>query len=99
MNVKPGDLARIVAPYHPNGRGSIVAVIEPALPDPVGMLSIGGVNYFILGNAWVVHGWVKNWKGIAIGPLTVVEDGSLRRIPPLGEDETIGEVTRLPEVA
>ena len=89
MNVKPGDLARVVAPYDKNGRGAFVKVIRAA----IGRAHRLGENVFVRTTdlpAWVVEGWVRGDRNVPVGPQLVIHDRCLRRVDPgKATDETL----------
>jgi hypothetical protein len=83
-NVKPGDLARVVAPFQMCGRGAIVKVIRAS-----GRAEwLSGTYYEDNGNgeSWVCEGYVRWGDGTREGPLVAIYDECLRRIDP-GERE------------
>ncbi len=78
MNVDPGQLARIVEPFHTAGRGAFVIVRRPWRGERV------GEYWFTYGGpAWVCSGWV-HFEGAVrpIGPEVVIADQCLRRVNP-----------------
>ena len=78
MNVQPGDMARIVAPYAAPGVGAVVSVVSPMTRE----LRCGVNWYFHTPNTWIVHGWVLDEQRRMQGPLLAVGDEFLRRIDP-----------------
>lgn len=85
-NVKPGDIARVVAPFDIAGRGAIVKVIRPSN----GKETLCGIEYEGGGSGWVCEGWVR-WEGDRRhGPLVAIADNCLRRVDPgTGTDEIL----------
>ncbi len=82
MNCKPGDLARIVAPYVPVSRGRFVTVKRAA--KNVEHFA-GGVSFTNQdGPAWVCEGSVVLHDGV-IERLTVINDECLRPIRDPGD--------------
>ncbi len=78
MNVQPGDMARVVAPYAAPGVGAVVSVVGPMTRDLV-----CGVNWYpATPNTWIVQGWVRDEQHRMQGPLLAVGDEFLRRIDP-----------------
>lgn len=80
MNCKPGDLAMVVAPYHPNGRGHFVAVERLASV----MEHLEGRQYLsscFYGEIWVCSGAVPDDHG-RVQRLAVIADICLRPIRP-----------------
>lgn len=78
MNVQPGNMARVVAPYAEAGRGAIVSVVRAML----GNERFGDSSYAFQPDCWVVQGWVRDEKGGMQGPMLVIFDTCLRRIDP-----------------
>jgi len=81
MNVQPGDMARVVAPYAVNGIGSRVTVVRAAAR----VEDLGAYRFVCdgaWGQGWVVQGWVRDAFGCQMGPLLVIADRCLRRIDP-----------------
>jgi hypothetical protein len=78
MNVQPGDMARVVAPYCEAGRGAIVSVLRPML----GAETFGTSSYAFQPDSWVVQGWVRDESGFPQGPQLVIFDNCLRRVDP-----------------
>jgi hypothetical protein len=97
MNVKPGDLARVVAHYTMNGRGAFVQVVRRLLVEEI----LEGQSYGpIHGHpVWVVRGWVRDSNGVIHGPTLGILDSCLRRVDPGdGVDEVLRRVG-LPRLA
>jgi hypothetical protein len=91
MNVKPGDLARVVAPYHAEGRGAFVVVRGPAIGrDPYPGFSNDTGRW-----AWLCDGYVRASRRIE-GPAVVIYDHCLRAVP--GLDATEEASNALPNV-
>jgi hypothetical protein len=88
MNCKPGDLARVVAPYAKPGRGAFVVVRRRARPYEC----LDG-NVFQACNSnggWVCDGWVRDSDGGVCGPQLAIADECLRPIRDNdGEDQTL----------
>lgn len=94
MNVEPGDLARVVAPYAMQGRGSFVTIECDAR---LGTVIENGevVGYAGAEQAWIVSGWIREWRGLAQGPRVIVADCCLRRVDPgLGRDAMLRAVDK-----
>lgn len=89
MNVKPNDMAVIVAPFHPEGRGYVVTVVRPA--GAVEEFSHGTfVSSGDLGELWVTRGDVPfpcSCGKAHLLPNGVIPDFCLRRIGPKDLEE------------
>lgn len=87
MNCKPGDLAMVVAPYVPEGRGAFVVVSRLANSEE----RLNGHDVFTCcRGAWVVNGWVRGETGWLVGPQVVIGDECLRPIGGTeGDDATL----------
>lgn len=94
MNVKVGDLARVVAPYYTGGRGAFVTVTA-FVPGNTEVF-LHGRHFIPNGNpAWVVDGWVRALSlGVEtlVGPQLVISDNCLRRVDPPAEGDTLPPV-------
>jgi len=79
MNVQPGNLARVVAPYAEQGRGALVNVIRRAEPpaEEFGRLQCSVPFDRIV---WVVQGFVRDAFGQPRGPLLCIFDHCLKRV-------------------
>lgn len=86
-NVRPGDLARVVAPYFGPGRGAVVTV----LARRIGEGTVCGNFFGYWDPCWLVQGWVHSEGGL-MGPMLVIGDESLRRIPPKEVADAIDEM-------
>jgi hypothetical protein len=93
MNVKPGDLARVVAPFVMSGRGAVVRVVRPSHgKEPLGDTVFEGSSRA----SWVCEGYVR-WENNRLhGPLIAIEDRCLRPLP--GLDATEEASNALPNV-
>lgn len=83
MNVSPGQLARVVAPFHLAGRGAFVIVRRAYR----GEQWIGDTHWpRFCGPAWICEGFVRYvdtfGRQIVIGPAVVLSDACL--IPVVG---------------
>ena len=89
MNVQPGDMARVVAPYCEPGQGAIVSVLRPMLQAE----AFGALSYDFQPDSWVVQGWVRDEQGAVQGPILVIYDNCLRRVDPVtgAEGEQVSE--------
>lgn len=79
MNVAPGQLARVVAPFELVGRQAFVIVRRAWRGESVGgyLFTQGG------GPAWVCSGWVRfDGSEEPLGPEVVLSDLCLRRVSP-----------------
>ncbi len=85
-NVKPGDLARVVAPYEWPGRGAFVIVGRRANA----VEQFGPVSYAVNEPSWVCDGWVRSVLGFYEGPQVVIADCCLRPVRP--EPQEIDEM-------
>lgn len=93
MNVKPGDLARVVAPFVMSGRGAVVRVVRPSH----GREDLGDTVFEGSPRAsWVCEGYVRWENGRLKGPLVAIEDQCLRPLP--GLDATEEASNALPNV-
>jgi hypothetical protein len=91
MNVKPGDIAMVKAPYVEPGRGAIVEVVRRAGEREW----LSGREYrrregYCVG--WVVRGWVRNADGNLRGPELAISDVCLR---PLRDSDEEDEMLRI----
>lgn len=97
MNVSPGQLARVVAPFHLAGRGAFVVVRRAYRGE-----QWVGRNWFpgpFAAPAWICEGWV-HFEGVGkpIGPAVVIADACI--IPVVGlhmpdsRDLTVSQVRR-----
>jgi len=95
MNCRPGDLARIVAPYAPSGVGRIVEVVRRAKKFE----SLGECNFEHNGPTlgWVCIGSVPQWDGFVAREL-VIADECLRPIRNPGDDAVDESKAWLPPV-
>jgi len=82
-NVKPGDLARIVAPYEPNGIDHFVEVVRRA--KKFERLGECFFEHEGLIQGWVCTGCVPMWDGFIAREL-VIADECLRPIRDPGDD-------------
>ena len=84
MNVKPNDMAVIVEPFYPEGRGYVVKVVRPA--GPIEEFSHGTfVSGGDISEVWVTRGDVPfpcSCGRVHILPNGVIPDFCLRRIDP-----------------
>lgn len=94
MNCKPGDLARVVAPYVTPGRGAFVTVVKAA---DRGEYRAYGSLWEIDGPAWVCEGWVRDVDGVVRGPLRIIGDRCLCRVDPGRAEEETPAVAELPQ--
>lgn len=79
MNVQPGNLAKVVAPYEASGRGALVNVVRRAQwPSEILGTSIYAVSLNQL--VWVVQGFVRDEQGHMQGPLLCIFDHCLQRV-------------------
>ncbi len=79
MNVQPGNLARVVAPYAEQGRGALVNVVRRAEPprEEFGSLRCAVPHDLVV---WVVQGFVRDASGQMQGPLLCIFDHCLKRV-------------------
>lgn len=83
-NVTPGDMAVVVDPYAEPGRGAIVNVVRAAVPGET-IRDVSGASIYDPADsrpAWAVEGFVRGSCGHVRGPLLIIYDSCLRRIPP-----------------
>jgi len=79
VNVQPGNLARVLAPYAEPGRGALVNVIRRARAP---YEELGNVQCSVPDHlpVWVVQGFVRDAFGQPRGPLLCIFDHCLKRV-------------------
>lgn len=91
MNVKPGDIARVVAPYVIQGRGAIVEVVRLASVEDYPRLGFARPS----GSGWLVSGWVRDSSDRLHGHEAIIGDIFLRPLPPPETESTEMDETEL----
>ena len=93
MNVKPGDLARVVAPYTPNGRGAFVVVERDGTKDDCKRLYYDESAPY----GWLCSGYVRDIEGTLLGPELLIYDECLRHVDPGEGEDQIRRIAGKPE--